>query len=101
MLFYFRVPLEWLCLLKTPGTDMFSSSERPQMVSPASKDTTEGLQKAAGASKVQAPGEQELLPAGQAQVHTEVGENPGSLLEKGELLVPNLGTWWVDWKWHC
>lgn len=70
------------------------------MVSPVSKDTTEGLQKATGASEVQAPGEQELLPAGQTQVHTEVGENPGSLLEKEELLVPNLGTWWMDWKWH-
>lgn len=38
------------------------------MVSPASKDTTEGLQKAAGASEVQTPGEQGLLPAGQAQM---------------------------------
>ncbi|XP_038192545.1 protein TMED8 isoform X2 [Arvicola amphibius] len=44
------------------------SPYRPQMVSPASKDTTEGLQKAAGASEVQAPGEQELLPAGPVQM---------------------------------
>ncbi|XP_036062095.1 protein TMED8 isoform X2 [Onychomys torridus] len=44
-----------------------SSPYRPQMVSPVSKDTTEDLQKAAGASEVQAPGEQEL-PAGQAQM---------------------------------
>nr|XP_048305256.1 protein TMED8 isoform X2 [Myodes glareolus] len=44
------------------------SPYRPQMVSPVSKDTMEGLQKAAGASEVQAPGEQELLPAGQAQM---------------------------------
>lgn len=58
------------------------------MVSPVSKDTTEGLQKAAGASEVHAPGEQELLPAGQAQVHTEVGENSGSLLEKGSFWYP-------------
>lgn len=62
------------------------------MVSPVSKDTTEGLQKAAVASEVQAPGEQELLPAGQAQVHTQVGEYSGSVIEKGEHLVPNLGT---------
>ncbi|XP_052594577.1 protein TMED8 isoform X2 [Peromyscus californicus insignis] len=45
-----------------------SSPYRPQMVSPVSKDNTEDLQKAAGASEVQAPGEQELLPAGQAQM---------------------------------
>ncbi|XP_057638786.1 protein TMED8 isoform X2 [Chionomys nivalis] len=44
------------------------SPYRPQMVSPASKDTTEDIQKAAAASEVQAPGEQELLPAGQAQM---------------------------------
>nr|XP_048305255.1 protein TMED8 isoform X1 [Myodes glareolus] len=50
------------------------SPYRPQMVSPVSKDTMEGLQKAAGASEVQAPGEQELLPAGQAQVHTEMAK---------------------------
>lgn len=62
------------------------------MVSPASKDTTEGLQKASGASEVQTPGEQGLLPAGQAQVHTEVGEDSGSVVEKGERLVPSLGT---------
>lgn len=61
------------------------------MVSPVSKDTTEDLQKAAGASEVRAAGEQELLPAGQAQVHSEVGEYSGPLLGKGELLVPNLG----------
>lgn len=53
------------------------------MVSPASKDTEEDLQKAAGASEGQAPGEQELLPAGQAQVHSEVGEYSGSLKKMG------------------
>lgn len=58
------------------------------MVSPASKDTTEGLQKAAGASEVQTPGEQGLLPAGQAQVHTEVGEDSGSVVKKGSVWYP-------------
>ncbi|KAM7323496.1 hypothetical protein ACRRTK_017602 [Alexandromys fortis] len=55
-------------LASASDPEPWPSPYRPQMVSPASKDTTEGLQKAAGASKVQAPGEQELLPAGQAQM---------------------------------
>ncbi|XP_005343457.1 protein TMED8 isoform X2 [Microtus ochrogaster] len=56
-------------LASASDPEPWPSPYRLQMVSPASKDTTEGLQqKAAGASKVQAPGEQELLPAGQAQM---------------------------------
>ncbi|KAH0516546.1 Protein TMED8 [Microtus ochrogaster] len=55
-------------LASASDPEPWPSPYRLQMVSPASKDTTEGLQqKAAGASEVQAPGEQELLPAGQAQ----------------------------------
>ncbi|XP_041514308.1 protein TMED8 isoform X2 [Microtus oregoni] len=55
-------------LASASDPEPWPSPYRLQMVSPASKDTTEGLQKAAGASEVQAPGEQELLPAGQAQM---------------------------------
>ncbi|XP_023367351.1 protein TMED8 isoform X3 [Otolemur garnettii] len=50
---------------------MISSSERPQMVSPVSKDATEELQKAAGALETQALVEQDLLPTDQAQVLSE------------------------------
>lgn len=55
-------------LASASDPEPWPSLYRPQMVSPVSKDTTEGLQKATGASEVQAPGEQELLPAGQTQM---------------------------------
>lgn len=45
-------------LASAPDPAAQSSPYRPQMVSPVSKDTTEDLQKAAGASEAQAPGEQ-------------------------------------------
>lgn len=51
-----------------------SSPSRPQMVSPASKDAAEDLQKVAGASEVQAPGEQASLPVGQTQVLSEMAK---------------------------
>ncbi|XP_015864098.2 protein TMED8 isoform X1 [Peromyscus maniculatus bairdii] len=58
-----------------------SSPYRPQMVSPVSKDTTEDLQKAAGASEVRAAGEQELLPAGQAQMAKyQAPQRPGDMV---------------------
>ncbi|XP_038192547.1 protein TMED8 isoform X4 [Arvicola amphibius] len=75
---------------------MFSSSERPQMVSPASKDTTEGLQKAAGASEVQAPGEQELLPAGPVQVHTEMAKYQAPQRPEDTVMIQSEHTGAVD-----
>ena len=42
------------------------------MVSPGREDAEEGPQKAAGAVEAQAMVEQELLPAGQAQVLSKV-----------------------------
>nr|XP_042116913.1 protein TMED8 isoform X3 [Peromyscus maniculatus bairdii] len=72
-------------LASASDPELQSSPYRPQMVSPVSKDTTEDLQKAAGASEVRAAGEQELLPAGQAQVHSEMAkyqapQRPGDMV---------------------
>ncbi|KAL4691103.1 hypothetical protein H8959_014064 [Pygathrix nigripes] len=53
---------------------MLSSSERPQMVSPVSKATTEDLRKATGALEAQALVKQDLLPADQAQVLNEMAK---------------------------
>lgn len=60
------------------------------MVSAVSKDTTEDLQKAAGASEAQAPGDQASLPAGQTQVLSEVGHTQARSQGKGELPAPTL-----------
>ncbi|XP_038192546.1 protein TMED8 isoform X3 [Arvicola amphibius] len=72
------------------------SPYRPQMVSPASKDTTEGLQKAAGASEVQAPGEQELLPAGPVQVHTEMAKYQAPQRPEDTVMIQSEHTGAVD-----
>ncbi|XP_005390257.1 PREDICTED: protein TMED8 isoform X1 [Chinchilla lanigera] len=50
------------------------SPHRPQMVSPGSKDATENLQKSASALENQALVEQDLLPADQAQVLSEMAK---------------------------
>ncbi|XP_053529273.1 protein TMED8 isoform X3 [Artibeus jamaicensis] len=52
----------------SPWTDLLSSSERLQMVSPGKEDVTEGPQKAASALEVQALAGQELRPADPAHV---------------------------------
>ena len=54
-----------------------SSPYRPQMVSPGREDAEEGPQKAAGAVEAQAMVEQELLPAGQAQVLSKMARYHG------------------------
>lgn len=51
-----------------------SSPNRPQMVSPVSKDATEDLRKATGALEAQALVKQDLLPADQAQVLNEMAK---------------------------
>uniref|UniRef100_A0A8C8ZIJ5 Transmembrane p24 trafficking protein family member 8 n=2 Tax=Lemuridae TaxID=9445 RepID=A0A8C8ZIJ5_PROSS len=51
-----------------------SSPNRPQMVSPVSKDAKEDLQKAAGALEAQALVEQDLLSTDQAQVLNEMAK---------------------------
>ncbi|XP_048218528.1 protein TMED8 isoform X2 [Perognathus longimembris pacificus] len=50
----------------------FSSSERPQMVSPVSKHVTKDLQKAARTLEARALVEQELLPKDQARILSEM-----------------------------
>nr|XP_015864098.1 protein TMED8 isoform X2 [Peromyscus maniculatus bairdii] len=68
-------------LASASDPELQSSPYRPQMVSPVSKDTTEDLQKAAGASEVRAAGEQELLPAGQAQMAKyQAPQRPGDMV---------------------
>ncbi|XP_040831175.1 protein TMED8 isoform X1 [Ochotona curzoniae] len=51
-----------------------STPDRPQMVSPGSKDAKEDLRKAASAPEAQALADQDLLPADQAQVLHEMAK---------------------------
>lgn len=73
-----------------------SSPYRPQMVSPVSKDTTEDLQKAAGASEVQAPGEQVSLPAGQTQVLSEMAKYQAPQRPEDTVMIQSEHTGAID-----
>ncbi|XP_029340476.1 protein TMED8 isoform X2 [Mus caroli] len=73
-----------------------SSPYRPQMVSPASKDTTEDLQNVAGASEVQAPGEQASLPADQTQVLSEMAKYQAPQRPEDTVMIQSEHTGAID-----
>lgn len=81
-----------VCLLKESLNDTLSSSERPQMVPPVSKDAAEDLQKAASVLEAQALVEQKLQPADQGQVLNKVGSTFSLSFKRSSFWHQNLDT---------